>query len=84
MCMCGGAPTHDVTYSVVPDLTWGWGVKAMASGDSVDGRGIPMFEPLSSLHDVEAELGVEGLLVDGLDEVFELPYVEGDLGGSLG
>jgi len=43
-----------------------------------------MFEPLSSLHDVEAELGVEGLLVDGLDEVFELPYVEGDLGGSLG
>ncbi len=82
--MCVGASTHDVTYSVVPDLTWSWGVRAMASGDSVDGRGISMFEPLSSLHDVEAELGVEGFLVNGLDEEFELPYIEGDLGGSLG
>ena len=56
----------------------------MASRESDDGWGYIMAGPLSFLQDIEAELDVEGFLVDGLDEVFELPYVKGDLRGSLG
>lgn len=52
--------------------------------ESLDGRECFMAGPLSVLQDIEAELGEEGLLVDGLDEVIQLPYVEGDLRGSLG
>lgn len=55
----------------------------MASRESDDGRGYIMAGSLSFLQDIEAELDVVGLLVDGLDEVFELPYVEGDLRDSL-
>ncbi len=43
-----------------------------------------MAGPLSFLQDIEDELDVADLLVDGLDEVFELPYIKGDLRGSLG
>ena len=56
----------------------------MASRESDDGRRYTIAGPLSFLQDIEAELDVVGLLVNGLDEVFELPYVEGDLRGSQG
>lgn len=52
--------------------------------ESLDGRECFMAGPLSVLQDIEAELGEEGLLVDDLDEALQLPYVEGDLRGSLG
>ena len=52
--------------------------------ESLDGRECFMAGPLSFLQDIEAELGKEVLLVDGLDEAIQLPYVEGDLRGSLG
>ena len=52
--------------------------------ESMDGRECFMAGPLSSLQDIEAELGKEVLLVDDLDELIQLPYVEGDLRGSLG
>jgi len=55
-----------------------------ANRESYDGRGYTVAGPLSFLQDIEAELDIVGLLVDGLDEVFELPYVKGDIRGSLG
>jgi len=55
-----------------------------ANRESYDGRGYIVAGPLSFLQDIEAELDIVGLLVDGLDEVFELPYVKGDIRGSLG
>jgi hypothetical protein len=52
--------------------------------ESLNGRECLMAGPLSFLQDIEAEIGEEGLLVDGLDEALQLPYVEDDLRGSLG
>ena len=52
--------------------------------ESLNGRECLMAGPLSFLQDIEAEVDEEGLLVDGLDEVLQLPYVEDDLRGSLG
>ena len=52
--------------------------------ESMDGRECFMAGPLSILKDIEDEIGEECLLVDGLDEALQLPYVEGDFRGSLG
>lgn len=47
---------------------------------SLDVRGRFTAKPLSALLDLEADVGDDRYLVDGLDEAFELPCVEGDLG----
>ena len=62
-------------------LAW---VQDSPSHEADDGRGYTMAGPLSFLQDIEDELDVADLLVDGLDEVFELPYIKGDIRGSLG
>ena len=62
-------------------LAW---VQDSPSHEADDGRECTMAGPLSFLQDIEDELDVADLLVDGLDEVFELPYIKGDLRGSLG
>lgn len=49
---------------------------------SLDVRGRFTAEPLSALLDLEADVGDDGYRVAGLDEAFELPCVEGDLGPS--
>jgi len=51
---------------------------------SLDVRGRFTAEPLSALLDLEADVGDDRYRVDGLDEAFELPYIKGDLRGSLG
>ncbi len=49
---------------------------------SLDVRGRFTAESLSALLDLEADVGDDGYRVAGLDEAFELPCVEGDLGPS--
>ena len=79
--MCGG-PLHAISFILLYVIIFG--VRVMASREAADCRGYTMAGPLSFLQDIEDELGVTGLLVDGLDEVFELPHAEGDLRGSPG
>lgn len=49
---------------------------------SLDVRGRFTAESLSALLDLEADVGDDRYRVDGLDEAFKLPCVEGDLGLS--
>jgi hypothetical protein len=81
--MCVGGSTYDVTYSDVCYLSWGWEVEYLAGVRvSLDVRGRFTAEPLSALLDLEADVSDDRYRVDGLDEAFELPCVEGDLGLS--